>query len=94
MTSNYDFLRRLHDLEEENAKLKRQLESTDRPDPNVITTHVSMRNGLPVIRFEGAFRPFRIGLRKASIILEKLDDVRSFVESNKQYLPDALDPDE
>ena len=94
MTSNYNFLRRLHDLEEENSRLRRQLKATGQPDPNTVTTHVSMRNGLPVMRFEGAFRPFGIGLRKASIILDKIDDMRLFVESNKQYLADALDPDE
>jgi hypothetical protein len=45
--------------------------------------------GHPVITFSGAFRPFTLGVRKASIVLEKLAELKHFVENNKRHLGTA-----
>jgi hypothetical protein len=91
MTSNDDILARLNALEEENRRLRAQAAGTSQPKET--TTHVTMWKGHPVIRFEGAFKPFSLGLKKASIVLEKLDDVRFFVQNNRQHLEGAPDAD-
>jgi len=84
--------RRLNQLESENEQLKQQLRATaTAAKPKVTTTFVAMWQGHPVIRFEGNFRPFGLGLKKAAIVLEKIDDVKHFVENNKQHLHTAPD---
>ena len=95
MSENDEILRRLKALEEENLRLKKQLQTTETPiEVKPTTTHVTLWKGHPVIRFEGPFRPFSLGLRKASVVLEKIDDVRFFVENNQQHLAAASDHDD
>lgn len=86
--SDPNILRRIQDLERENERLKKIVSGSPVKET---TTHVSMYKGHPVITFSGAFRPFTIGLRKASILLEKLDDVKHFVDNNKKHLKTATD---
>lgn len=92
MSNADDILNRLNALEAENRKLREQL--SGKPPEKEITTHVSMWKGHPVIRFEGNFRPFSLGLKKASIVLEKLDDVKFFVDNNRQHVASAPDDDD
>jgi len=86
--SDTEILRRLKDLERENARLKKIVSGNPVKE---ITTHVSMYKGHPVITFSGPFRPFTIGIRKASLLLERLDDVKHFVDNNKKHLKTATD---
>lgn len=90
MQKEYDDLkRRLAALEQENARLRKA------PSGKRETVTVAkMFKGNPVLMFEGQFKPFGIGLKKAMAILEKLDDVRFFVENNKHKLSRAADHDE
>lgn len=88
-----DLVQRIEALEAENMRL-RQLHGLKDPNAKKPTTsHITMYKGHPVIQFEGAFRPFALGLKKASIVLEKIDDVRFFVENNKARLSTAPDDD-
>jgi hypothetical protein len=80
-----EILRRLTDLERENQRLRQQVQS-GQPEKKETTTHVGMYKGRPVISFEGAFRPFTLGIRKASVVLEKITEVQHFVENNKHHL--------
>jgi hypothetical protein len=72
--------KKLEELEKENASLKKIIaDSGDRVRET--TTKITTYKGHPVISFSGMFRPFSIGLKKAIIILDKIDDVQAFVES-------------
>ena len=86
--NDQDILRRLKDLERENARLKNIVSGS--PVKETIT-HVSMYKGHPVITFSGAFRPFTLGVRKASIVLEKLAEVKHFVENNRKHIASGSD---
>ena len=79
--------KRLEELEKENARLKGQriLKKAD------IKAVVGSFKGHPVIKFEGPFKPFTLGLKKSWIVLQKLDDIRAFVEQNKEQLASAAD---
>lgn len=84
MTEMNDLKKRLTALEQENARLRK----TSGKAREVVTV-VGTYKGFPILRFEGPFRPFCIGVGKASAILEKLDDIRFFVENNRHRLPPA-----
>jgi hypothetical protein len=87
--SNTDILRRLQELEKENQRLQKLVGKSD--SPKETTTHVSMFKGHPVITFSGPFRPFSLGIRKASVIIEKLQDLKYFVENNQKHLKAGQD---
>lgn len=84
MSNEKDILKRLDDLERENQRLRKL--AGDAAGPKKTETFVSMFKGHPVITFTGAFRPFTLGLRKASVVIEKIEDVKHFVANNKQHL--------
>ena len=84
MNNEQDILRRLDELERENQRLRKL--AGDAAGPKKTETVVSMFKGHPVITFTGAFRPFTLGLRKASVVLEKIEEVKHFVANNKQHL--------
>lgn len=84
MNSQDDILRRLDELERENQKLRKMVGGA--AGPKKTETYVSMFKGRPVITFTGGFRPFTLGIRKASVVLEKLDDLKHFLANNKQHL--------
>lgn len=88
MSTNEEILKRLAALEAENAKLKSQVGSAG-PPVKPTMTYVTTYKGHPLLRFEGNFRPFGLGLKKCSLVLERLEDVRYFVESNKNLLASA-----
>jgi hypothetical protein len=84
-----DILRRLEELEKENLRLRKFVGSG--AGEKKTETVVSLFKGHPVITFTGPFRPFTLGIRKASIVLEKLEDVKHFVENNKKHLKSGKD---
>ena len=92
--SDQDILRRLDELEKENLRLRKMVGPA--AGPKKVETIVAMFKGHPVITFTGPFRPFTLGIRKASIVLEKLQDIQHFVENNKQHMKtgddDQLEP--
>lgn len=89
MSDNAEIMQRLAALERENQELRHAIAGAQ-PKPKQTTTHIAMFKGRPVITFNGEFRPFSFGLRKATVILEKVDDVIHFVDNNKKYLDTPL----
>ena len=87
-----DVLRRLDELEKENLRLRKLVGPS--AGPKKTETYVAMYKGRPTVTFTGPFRPFTLGIRKASVVLEKLDDLKHFVENNKQYLKSGEDDPE
>ena len=41
-------------------------------------------NGLPLLRIEGGFKPFRLSQRKCEAILEITDKIKAFVEEQQK----------
>ena len=82
MNENNEILNRLKALEDENLRLKQQVEQKSQAKMET-TTRISDYKGNPVINFEGDFKPFSFGFKKAVIILEKIDDIREFVKSQE-----------
>lgn len=78
-----DILKRLKELEKENQNLRKAVEGAAKPKET--TTHVGMYKGHPIITFEGNFRPFSLGVRKASIVLERVADLEHFVKNNQKF---------
>lgn len=93
MNTPADAQRQLEELRAENDRLRRQVAGQSANHARETTTRVDLWKGHPVLRFDGNFRPFSIGLKKASIILQKLDDVRFFVENNRSRIAQAPDED-
>ena len=76
---------RLKKLEEENRRLQSLLaaKSSGAAPTKSTTTYVDLWQGKPILRFDGEFKPFGIGWKKASVILECIDALKFFVENNK-----------
>jgi hypothetical protein len=81
--------RRVAELEKENARL-RGLKILKREDIKAVMGDFK---GHPVLKFEGPFRPFTLGLKKSWIVLQKLDDLKAFVDKHKEELANAADVD-
>ena len=90
MNEEDDLKRRIQELERENSRLR---EKAVAQSPT-ITTRVPTYKGHPVITFEGSFRPFSFGVRKAAAILERIDDVVAFVEAHPATQPSGPDRDD
>jgi hypothetical protein len=69
-----EMLKRLRELEEENARLR----SAVKPAKPTVTE--SEYKGHPTLTFEGAFRPFSLGLKKLLVIREVWPEVEAFLE--------------
>lgn len=69
-----DMLKRLRELEEENARLRSAAQPAK---PTVTETEYK---GHPTLTFEGAFRPFSLGLKKLLVIREVWPEVEAFLE--------------
>ena len=79
-----DILVRLQKLEYENRRLQSLLITKPAAtDAKKTTTYVDLWQGKPILRFDGEFKPFGIGWKKASVILECIDSLKIFVENNK-----------
>lgn len=68
-------LKRLQELEEENARLRSVAKSAS-PKPSVTESEYK---GHPTLTFEGAFRPFSLGLKKLQVIQAVWPDVEAFL---------------
>ena len=71
-----EMLKRLRELEEENARL-RSAATLATPKPTVTESEYK---GHPTLNFEGAFRPFSLGLKKLLVIREVWPEVETFLE--------------
>ena len=69
-------LKRLQELEEENARL-RSVTKLSTPKPTVTESEYK---GHPTLTFGGAFRPFSLGLKKLLVIREVWPEVEAFLE--------------
>jgi hypothetical protein len=80
-----DMLKRLRELEEENARLR----SAAKPAKPTVTE--SEYKGHPTLTFEGAFRPFSMGLKKLLVIREVWPEVEAFLERHSEVPPKPTD---
>lgn len=81
-----EILERLKRLEDENRRLQSLLVAKPAVPVAAIKptkTYVDLWQGKPILRFDGPFKPFGIGWKKASVILECFDALKFFVENNK-----------
>jgi hypothetical protein len=76
-----EILKRLKELEEENARL-RSVAHDNGPKP--LTVKESDYKGHPVLTFEGPFRPFSLGLTKLTIIKQAWSQVDLFLSRHEQ----------
>lgn len=92
MTSNADnqeMLKRLQELEEENARLRSAAKSD--AGKELIVSEGEYK-GHPTLTFEGPFRSFTLGLKKLSVIKSAWPQVDSFLQRhNKVKLSDYDD---
>jgi hypothetical protein len=78
-----DIAQRLQALEEENRRLRRAAGIK----PLETTVYTSIWKDQPILTFETATgRPFSFGVKKAMTILDKIEDIKKFVEVNKHTL--------
>lgn len=71
-----EMLKRLQELEEENARLRNAAKLAT---PKTTVTE-SEYKGHPTLNFEGAFRPFSLGLKKLLVIREVWPEIEAFLE--------------
>ncbi len=87
MSSNdtdQDLLKRLRDLEEENARLR----SSSRPSTLKVTE--GDYKGFPTLTFEGPFRPFTLGLTKLRTIKEAWPLIEDFLRRHTKTKTDSM----
>ncbi len=72
--NDQDLLKRLRELEEENARLRNS------PKSSKITITEGEYKGHPTLTFEGPFRSFTLGLTKLSVIKETWPQIEVFLE--------------
>lgn len=78
-----EMLKRLRELEEENARLRNAAKSAT---PKTTVTE-SEYKGHPTLNFEGGFRPFSLGLKKLVVIREVWPEVEAFLERHGEMKP-------
>ena len=80
MTENEKLLKRLRDLERENARLRQKA------GDQKITAREEDYKGHPILTFEGPFRPFSLGLKKLRAVAACPGEVQAFLSkhSSKQ----------
>ena len=79
-TNTQEVLRRLKELEEENARLRSM---TNDREPKPLTVKEGDYKGHPVLTFEGPCRPFSMGLRKLAIIKQAWPQVNEFLNRHE-----------
>lgn len=82
-TDEQEMLKRLRELEEENARLRSAAKGSA-PKPTVTESEYK---GHPTLNFEGAFRPFSLGLKKLLVIREVWPEVEAFLERHGEIQP-------
>jgi len=79
MSDNQEILKRLRELEEENARLKQNQE---------IKSGVSVvegnYKGRPILTFYGTFKPFTLGIKKLKAIKESWAEIEEFLKRHKE----------
>lgn len=75
-TDEQDLLKRMRELEEENARLRSATPSAPPKQPAVTESEYK---GHPTLTFEGAFRPFSLGLKKLQVIQAVWPEVEAFL---------------
>ncbi len=83
-TKEDDILRRLKDLEEENARLG-QMASKDVRHGLVVTE--GQYKGYPTLTFDGSVRQFTLGLTKLRAVYEAIPEIERFL---RKHSPDVL----
>ena len=88
---NEDLIRKIKQLEEENARLKQSS-----PRPVAVTCREGDYKGNPVLTFEGPFRPFSLGLKKLRVVKECGKQVETFLKKHEgetvtKNLPNSSD---
>jgi len=76
-----DLLKRLRELEEENARLRR---SERLHNAKTLTITEGEYNGYPTLTFEGPFRRFTLGVKKLTILKQAWPEVESFLQRHTQ----------
>ena len=72
-----DMLKRLRELEEENARLRSAVKPS--ASAKLVVTE-SEYKGHPTLTFEGPVRPFSLGLRKLQLIKEAWPEIEAFLQ--------------
>lgn len=86
MKDEDELRKRIEALEQENQALR---EAASRPGKrNIIVLTEGSYQGHPTINFDGAGRPFTLGLRKAAVVLYCADHVKRFVNRHKGEIRD------
>lgn len=85
MAKEDDLKKRLEVLERENRALKEAVSRGAQKDKTIYCT-LGEYKGHPTISFEGAGRPFSIGVKKAAVVLAATEHVRAFVSTHDALL--------
>ena len=72
-----EMLKRLRELEEENARLRSTVKSS--ANAKLVVTEGEYK-GHPTLTFEGPVRPFSLGLRKLQLIKEAWPEIEAFLQ--------------
>jgi len=93
MADGDDVLRRLKGLEEENERLKRELEKTGKSrtgpaEPVRVIVYESEYQGHPVLKFSYGKRFFSMGLRRLAAVLASKEFIVDFVKRHDVKLLD------
>ena len=79
-----DMLKRLRELEEENARLR----SAVKPNSSAkLVVTESEYKGHPTLTFEGPVRPFSLGLRKLQLLKEAWPEIEAFLQRHAKTQP-------
>jgi hypothetical protein len=85
-----DILRRLHQLEEDNARLRGVLKANT---AELVVTEGEYK-GYPVLTFEGRGKIFSIGLKKLRAVQEAWPIVEKFLERHRSAIGKSSGSDE
>lgn len=90
-TESQDILRRMRELEEENARLRKVAKSTSQVQ---LTVSEGEYKGHPILTFEGSFPRFSLGLKKLGIIKQAWPQVESFLKQHSKERSDQTISDD
>jgi hypothetical protein len=78
MSGKEQLLKRLQQLERENARLRKKT------GDQTTTTREDEYKGHPVLNFDGPFRSFSLGLKKLRAVIACEDEVKAFLDKHAQ----------
>jgi hypothetical protein len=85
-----DILKRLHQLEEENARLR----GVPKTKSTELVVSEGDYNGHPVLTFDGRGKRFSIGLKKLRAVQEAWPLVEQFLQRHKSAMGKSSDSDD